>query len=281
MVPSSAVGVLLFVVLLAPGLAYVLRHERVVPARPHTAFREGLRVVFVSLACLLVTGLLAATLRSAFPRNTPNIRGLVQDPLGYWRGHHVQLTWWALAFILFATLLGWVSADRRLVELVDRLEGTKAVRWLTGAHVTDITATSAWYRVLKLEAKKHRPTEIQVGAAIDDGTYVQGWLWSFNVDADETQDREVVLSAPLHLTTQDGRVHPYGAQLAILSARHIIRLDVVFVKPETAAPVPPQRESEKPAEVPAAASPPAVAPVPTQQSRRRWWDRGGRRTPAP
>jgi hypothetical protein len=50
--PIVALGLVLFEVLLAPGLACVLRHERVVPARSHTAFRETLRVVFVSVACL-------------------------------------------------------------------------------------------------------------------------------------------------------------------------------------------------------------------------------------
>ncbi len=91
MLPSSISGLLLFVALLAPGLAYVLRHERVVPIAERSAFRETLRVVFVSIACLVVSGVLLAALRWAAPKSTPNVRGLVQDPGAYFQQHHVSL----------------------------------------------------------------------------------------------------------------------------------------------------------------------------------------------
>jgi hypothetical protein len=82
LIPSSLAGLLLFVVLLTPGRAYVLRYERVVPARSHTPFRETLRVVFVSTACLLIAGLVAAAVRAAIPHHTPHVNHLVQDPGG-------------------------------------------------------------------------------------------------------------------------------------------------------------------------------------------------------
>jgi hypothetical protein len=234
-IPSSVAGLLLFVVLLAPGLAYVLRHERVVPARSHSPFRESLRIVFVSVACLLATGLIATALRSALPKHTPNVRGLVIDPLEYWRGHHVELAWWALAFILFATLLGATAADRRAVRLGRWLGGKRPITWVTGATNTDISSVSAWYKVMHIY-DDDRPGPILVGAAMDDGTYVEGWVMFFNIAADEDEDREILLGAPLHLTTQDGRRHAYAAQFTVISARHIVRLDVSHVDPDPAAP---------------------------------------------
>ncbi|MFC4092977.1 MULTISPECIES: DUF6338 family protein [Micromonospora] len=80
MIPTSAIGLVLFVTLLSPGLAYVLRHEQVVPAQSLSAFRETLRVVFMSVVCLTATGLLFAVLRFFLPRHTPNVRGLIRDP---------------------------------------------------------------------------------------------------------------------------------------------------------------------------------------------------------
>jgi hypothetical protein len=254
LIPSSLAGLLLFVVLLAPGLAYVLRHERVVPARSHTPFRETLRVVFVSTACLLVAGLLSAAVRAAIPHYTPDVNRLVQDPRGYWRGHHVQLAWWGIAFILVATLIGAVFADRRVVKLSRRLARTPGIRWLTGSRDTDIDSASSWYRVMLLYEEAGNPGPIHVGAAMDDGTYVEGFAWRFSVDAGEDENRDIVLSAPLQLTTLDGNVHPYAAQFAVMSARHIRRLDITHLKPE------PSAESQAP-EPPSPA--PATAPPPT------------------
>ncbi len=45
MLPSTLVSLLLFILLLTPGFAYVLRTERTVPSRQFTTFRETMRVV--------------------------------------------------------------------------------------------------------------------------------------------------------------------------------------------------------------------------------------------
>src|SRR4051812_26395191 len=116
MVPSSLVGVVVFVVLLAPGAAYVLRYEKRVPGRPSSVFRETLRVVLVSVACLTVTALLFVGLRFLSPTHTPNVRGLIRNPNGFFRDHHVQLLWWSLALIAFATIVAAVAADPRLIR---------------------------------------------------------------------------------------------------------------------------------------------------------------------
>jgi hypothetical protein len=246
-IPSSLWGLVLFVVLLAPGLAYVLRHERVVPARSHTAFRESLRVVFVSVACLVATGLLATGIRAVVPERTPDLHTLILNPGGHWRNHHVELAWWAFAFVVFATVLGAVAADRRVVRSVHRLARRPVIRWVTGAADTDISSASAWYRVMHIfddgapQPKPPRDSHglIHVGAAMDDGTYVEGRMVMFNVAADEDADREMLLSAPLHFTMQNGERFPFAGQFTVISARHIVRLDVTHMAPVPAS-VPPQ-----------------------------------------
>src|SRR6266516_1768453 len=130
MVPSSLLGLVLFVVLLAPGLAYVLRHERVVPARSYSGFRETLRVVFVSVASLTVTGVLLAVVRGIFPTYTPDVGEVVRTPSEAIRNHDASLGWWSLGTVLFATLLASVAADSRVVRLLRRSSRAKQVRWL-------------------------------------------------------------------------------------------------------------------------------------------------------
>lgn len=118
MVPSTLGGLLLFILLLAPGLAYVLRYERAFPAPPHSQFREALRVVFVSVTSLTVTGILVVVARKWFPGpdHTPNIRGLIRDPGPFFREHHVHLIWWALGVVVVATFFSAVAADARLIR---------------------------------------------------------------------------------------------------------------------------------------------------------------------
>jgi len=231
LVPSSLLGLVLFVVLLAPGLAYVLRHERIVPRRSYSTFRETLRVIFVSVACLTATAIVFAGLRLVFPRRTLNVHLLIQSPSDFARTQHVQLAWWGLGFVAVATALGALAADPRVVRWLHGVRDTKPGRWLTGAEDTQIRTVSAWYRLMHLyDADGAGP--IAIGAQMDDGTYVEGQLYTFNVAPDEDEDRELVLSAPLHLTTSDGRRHGYAAQFTILSARHIARLDVTHLDPE-------------------------------------------------
>jgi hypothetical protein len=229
-VPSSLLGLALFVVLLAPGLAYVLRHEQVVPARAYSGFRESLRVIFVSVACLTVTALLLALLRGLFPAITPDVGDVIKDPSGSVRRHHAELAWWALASVLFATLLGAVVADPRVVGFLHATSKAKSVRWLTGATNTGIRPVSAWYRVMHLFDDNQGP--VMVGSQMDDGTYVEGRLFSFNAAAEDHQDRDILLSAPLYVTTVDGVRHEFAAQFTVISAHRIVRLDVTHLDPD-------------------------------------------------
>jgi hypothetical protein len=231
-VPSSLLGLALFVVLLAPGLAYVLRHERVVPARSYSGFRETLRVVFVSIACLTVTGILLAVVRGMYPAYTPDVGEVVRTPSAAIRDHHAELAWWSLGAVLFATLLASVAADPRVLRVGRRASRAKPVRWLTGATDSAIHDVSAWYAVMHLyDDNKAGP--VWIGSQLDDGTYIEGQLVTFNAGGEDDADREMVLSEPLRLRTTDGAIHKYGAKFTVISARRIVRLDVTHLDPDS------------------------------------------------
>lgn len=236
MVPNSLAGLLIFIVMLAPGLAYVLRHERVVPARSYTAFRETLRVVYVSVVCLVITALAFAGLRWRLPNRTPDIHALVVDPDKYAREHYVELAWWAFGLILFATLVGAGAADKRVVAMWKRVTGWRATRWIIGK--PSIGHTSAWYTAFHLRDRE--PGRTWLGVQMDDGSYMEGELFSFNVAADEDENRELVLMRP-HVTKGDHVRLPMLQDLTILSARHIVRIDVTRIAPAR-PPVPSQPE---------------------------------------
>lgn len=121
MIPSTPAGVALLLILIAPGLAYVLRREKSVPTGPRTAFREALQVIFVSVVSLAGIGLLATLVRVIAPKRTPNVRGLIRDPGPFARDHHVQLAWWSLGLLVSATLLAWLVADPRVARKLQDL----------------------------------------------------------------------------------------------------------------------------------------------------------------
>lgn len=230
MVPSSFAGLAFFVLLLAPGFAYVLRVERSIPNRELSVFRETLHVVFVSIVCLFATGLLFAALRWLWPEHTLNIRGLIRNPEEFSREHHVQLAWWSIAFVTVATLLGAFVADPRYVDWMHALLSSRAGRLITGSEDTDIRYVSQWHRVLDLY-QEDQPGPVLVGVALDDGSRVRGRLWAYNPTQEEEENRDLVLTPPLTLTSADGQESRLETQFTIVSARRIVRMDVTHLPP--------------------------------------------------
>lgn len=235
MVPSTAVGAALFVVILTPGLLHVLRRERTAPYRAVSPFRETLRVVAVSVASLLAAGLVVAALRSAFPSATVDIGALLRDPNGYAVQHHVRVAWWSLATVALACTAAMAAADPRLLRKAQVLAERPGVRKLLGTRDTDIRTGSSWTRVFTMyDDHPQGPGDVIVGALLEDGAYVQGTLSSHSPNPDETADRDLVLKSPITLRTTDGQRHDLPATYTIVSAARILRLDIQHVAPPAA-----------------------------------------------
>jgi hypothetical protein len=255
------VGVALLLILIAPGLAYVLRREKSVPTGPRTAFREALQVIFVSVASLTSIGLLAALVRVFAPDHTPNVRGLIRAPGPFFRDHYVQLVWWSLGLLAAATLLAWLMADPRVVRNLQDFSRWHRITWLTGASEADITEVSAWWRIFE-ELKPAGTGLTSVGVLKDDGSYIQGSLVSYSSGGLDNDKRELILTAPLVYVTGDGVQRPLEAQMVLIAGRNISRLDVTHL-PVEAAPGP--HETTAPAE-PAKAMSSSAGQPPTMLS---------------
>lgn len=228
MIPSTPLGVALLLILIAPGLAYVLRREKAVPTGPRSAFREALQVIFVSVASLTAIGLLATLLRAVAPEHTIDVRSLIQAPGPFAREHYVRLGWWSFGLLAAATLLAWVMADPRIISGLKNLGRRPSVRWLTGASSTDITDVTAWWRVFE-EFRPSNTGATNVGVQQNDGSYVQGTLLSFTAGGLDYDKREVILTAPLVLVTADGRSHPLRVQMVVIAGSNIARIDVIHL----------------------------------------------------
>ncbi len=232
MLPSSLVGLFVFVVLLTPGFVVVLRRERRLPAPQSSVFRETVRLVAASVACLLAAGLLLGLLRVLLPDATVDIGALLRDPTGYLVAHHVRVAWWALGGLAAAVLFALAGTDPRWAAVLHRVGARPAARALLGTADSDIRPMSAWSRVFTMyDDDPAGPGQVHVTALLTDGTMVGGRLSSHAATVEDGPDRDLVLAAPVRVRTTDGTEHDPGSTYTIVSARQIVRLDVGHVLP--------------------------------------------------
>jgi hypothetical protein len=78
--------------------------------------------------------------------------------------------------------------------------------------------------------------QVYVGAQLDDGTYLAGWVLSYSPNSDETADRELTLSGPISFRSPTADVvSELDVGAIALSARRIQYLTVSYLDPATPA----------------------------------------------
>jgi hypothetical protein len=213
MVPTTLVGLVLFIALLTPGFAYSARRERSGPERQFSALRETVAMVVVSVVCDLVVLSLALVVWSALPKRTVDLTSLLAKPGDYAVKHHVALWIWGVGLVGVATLLAVLIAG----PLVDRLGRRDEAPFL-----------SAWGRLFTA----HPDCRVHVGCHLSDGTYVAGWLLTYSRSAADVADRELTISGPVQYRAagqQEAVELPNVGALAV-SARQLTLLQVSYVR---------------------------------------------------
>lgn len=231
-VPSTLLGLVIFVIGLVPGLAYVLLHERGVPQRALSAFRETAVVVCVSLAANVVALVLFAAARALVPGLTPDVSALVRDPTGYLAINFVTVFWWLLGLLAVATTLAaWVGsgmARRLLARILRRLPSRFSRFRLDPDFRPHAAGVSAWW----LAFNNMPGTKVYLGCILNDGSFVSGWLLSYSNQADDILDRDLTLAGPIRFRSAGSKVtmdRP-GVGAVVVSARNIALLFVSYVE---------------------------------------------------
>lgn len=230
--PSTLLGLVVFVISLAPGLAYVLLHERGVPQRALSAFRETAMVVCVSLAADAVTLVLFATARTWAPGLTPDVGALVRNPAGYLAVRYIEVFWWSLGLLMTASALAaWVGSGmaRRLLARMLRRLPSRFSRLRLGPEFSPHAAgVSAWW----LAFNNMPGTKVHLGCILNDGSFVSGWLLSYSNQAEDISDRDLTLTGPIRFRSAGSTVttdRP-GVGAVVVSARNIALLFVSYVE---------------------------------------------------
>jgi hypothetical protein len=177
--PSSLVGLFLFIVLLAPGFCFIIQRESRTASREFSTFRETATLALISFSCNAVVLITFAGLRALLPKHTPDVGRLVREGKPYLIANYAYLSSWALGLLAVSCVLALLLGTHQ----------PKFARIVTRS----VTPTSAWWELFGL----YPNARIYVGCELEDGSYLGGELFTYNTEMRETGDREVTLSAPI------------------------------------------------------------------------------------
>lgn len=258
--PTTLTGLLLFVVLLLPGFAYLVGKERHGTERKASPFRETIAVVAASITSEIFVLALFAVVRWLWPSGTPDVGQLIRSPGSYLPGtqarpsHYDIVGVWGLGILVAATIVGYAATVPAVRRVVSKLP-------LIGSYPHDSTVSGWWILFEKWKGGR----EIDVGCVLDDGSYVNGMLASFNTSADDSSERDLLLTAPIcYRPPSASEPIPYDSvSAASIPASRIVTMFVGYLEqPEvTSSPtrmavavLPAEEAASKPT---AAAQPPA------------------------
>ena len=223
--PTTLTGLLIFVVLLAPGFLSVVVTERGPFTRTApSVLRETASVALASLLCDLVALAVYVPVSAMSGGRLPSLRELVEDGESLWAEDRVTVLITALCLLLGACLVALT-----LSGLVNNTSGFRALKvrkpisWVLPAK--GARTESAWWGVLHRE---HPHLYRRVTCYLQDGTRVRGWLKTFNPAVDETEDREMILAAPIRVTSSNGAHRRIDTGYITVSARQIQFLHVDY-----------------------------------------------------
>jgi hypothetical protein len=239
MVPSTWLTVVLFLLLVSPGLLFDLLAARRRTGAVESAFHETSRIVLASLGFTVVALAILAAVGAATSGLLPDPKGLL-DPDGVYLADH------------WPTVIGALAAESVLAHGAVLLAHWLLVR-RNGATIRPVSAWTALFR-RDLPAG-HRP---YVRLRLTGGIVYTGSVLSFTSDL-PLADRELVLGPPLFSKMGDGTLSalPPGYRRVLIRGAMIETMAVQY-RPTAAAdpdPGPPGSDSSD-------GEPDAVGPPP-------------------
>lgn len=233
--PTTLTGLLLFVVLLLPGFAYLVGKERAGTERRTSPFRETVSIVAASVTTELVVVIASAK----WWTGSIDVNAFIIDPGGYWRNNPALVAKWGLGLLAASTVGAYVFTWPRVRRFVN---------WITRSQYPHPSTVSSWWVLFeetpsRLKVKYKRDDLIARAACyMSDGSMVEGTVKDFNQLADEIPDRDLILEAPIDRSAPDGPRQRMKSQLACLSARDITAL-LVYFRPRPSSPALSEGES--------------------------------------
>ena len=230
--PTTLTGLLLFVVLLLPGFAYLVGKERHGTERRLSPFRETVAIVAASVTSELLVLVVFAGIRALWPSRTPDVGALIRNGGSYLRSsrmHYENVAIWAICLLAAATLVAYLATVPSIRSISKKI---------TGPYPHDSTV-SAWWILFE---RWPRGRDVEVACMLDDGSAIRGRFGSFNTSADDSPDRDLILRKPIFYRPpgEEAREVPYNMSAVCCPARRIVALFVAYSVPEQQSAIPVQ-----------------------------------------
>jgi len=180
MVPTSWLALLLFLLVVSPGLLFELLSARRRPGVVESAFREIGRIVLGSLGFTIAAIVVLSVISLFAPAIAPSPRGLITADSAYLADHYAAL--------LTAVVIEAAIAHGLAVGLH---------RFLGRADGETIRPVSAWAKVFQRDRPKTRPV-VFVRVRLTSGTVLYGSIAGFSPES-ALADRELILGPPLYI----------------------------------------------------------------------------------
>lgn len=225
--PTTLTGLLLFVVILLPGITYVAIRERKTPEQRRSAFRETAAVATVSIAANAAALTLFSLVHTLWPDATPEVDRAVQDMDVYFRDNYAEVTLWSVAILAAAIVIAAVAAV--------------VAGKVRNPHPAEM---SSWWLLFddwpRRMNKRMERKDIYARAAcyLNDGSMVEGTVQDFNRLTDETPDRDLILVRPIKRLGADGNPVNVKSHAASISARDIRTMLLYYESPPVESPEP-------------------------------------------
>lgn len=213
MTPTSWLAVLLFLLLIAPGLQFDLLAASRRVSNKESAFRETSRIVLASLGFSAFGCAVVALVRIAQPSWMPDPRRFLANPHSYLVQHYGALAA-ALLVAVGAALVASLLAHLVLLRKTD----------------ARFRAQSAWSRVLRDDVPDGYVAHVR--AKMSNGTVYIGRLANYTADL-ELADRELALVPPLFIQAEGNELSDVPAewQRIVLRGPSIDALMVQYRRP--------------------------------------------------
>lgn len=227
--PTTLTGLLLFVVLLLPGFAYVIGRERHGTGLQLSPFRETAAVAAASVSFELIVLAIFAVVRALFPSVTPDAGALVRDGSAYLRSHYGQFSLWAISLLSLSVAMAYSASLPRPRKWASKLHlrGYYPLKWME-AYPHSSTVSGWWTLFEEWGAER----DIRIGCMLDDGSYVEGRLGSFSREGDDGPDRDIILAEPIDYgPTGAESAFPYACSALCVSATRIVQMFVTYTGP--------------------------------------------------
>jgi uncharacterized protein DUF6338 len=211
--PTTLIGLVVFIVLLMPGFAFTLRRERHTKAeRRLSPFRETIAIAFSSVVADSIAVAVFYLIRRSFPQITPDVDALMNTSTEYFKKNYWDILGWAAILLTVATAGAFSAASPSLTD-----------RFLS-------PFLSAWGVMFGKHADKS--IKVYVGCNMADGSYVAGYLHSHSRLSDDSPDRDLSLTGDIVYRAPENEdfVTLTNVGGVVLSARNILMLTISYVE---------------------------------------------------